>query len=147
MSEILIATKVTKTNKVVELLKMWNDKSSFASTSSIEELFLERIGCDCILYYHNTYYDMETKRKDCRKEVYAIFAEIKEKDNHREGGGLWFCRMKNDEKFEYKMISNDCSFNNFFKLNCSLNLKGVKDMWNKTKDVSTEEDRLRFLDK
>lgn len=146
MSEILIATKVTKTNKVVELLKMWNDKS-IESTSSIEELFLEKIGCNCILYYHNTYYDMETKRKDCRKEVYAIFAEIKENtfSNHREGCGLWFCRIKNNEKFEYKMISKDCSFNNFFKLNCSS--KGVRDMWDKTEDVSTEEDRLRFLDK
>ena len=137
-----IAKKVTKTNKVVTLFKMWSNQT-FVSANSVVDLFLEKIGCDCILYYHDEhYYDMSFERDDCKKETYAIFAQIW--PGSMTGGGLWFCRVKDDGTFEYKMISKDSSFNKLLKWDLK---KGIKDLWDNTVDVSTEEERLRFLDK
>lgn len=149
-----LAKKITKTNKVVTLYQKWNDqvhKTEFCAP--IVNMFMEHIGCDAILYHYQAEFHDNSKLW-----LYAVFAEIREERGFqhnppKSGGGLWICKTDDidclsinfaSDDFQYKMISQDACYEKFFKWDLS---NGIEDLWENTVDVSTGEERLRFLDK
>lgn len=151
-----MAKKITKTNKVVTLYQKWNDQVHETEfCAPIVNMFMEHIGCDCILYHYQAEFHDNSKLW-----LYAVFAEIRESvvtqnGIRKEGGGLWICKTDDIEcqpidfvsgDFQYKMISKDAPYEKFLKWDLS---NGIEDFWNNTVDVSIGEERLRlrFLDK
>lgn len=150
-----LAKKITKSNKAVTLYQKRDDQilNTKFHRVPIINMFMTHIGSDVILYD----YEYRTD-SDGKKRLYAIFAEIMEEEGFqnnppKSGGGLWVCRTEDidaddtlsiifaSDTFEIKEISNDCCYEKF--LWCFSN----KLDWDKIEDVSTKEEKLRFLDK
>ena len=160
-----IAKKITKKNWVVTLYQKWNgevDKTE--RCGPIVNMFMERIGSDCILY------DYQTDIVNGKRWLYAIFAEIKEDHSLyysqflKHGGGLWICRTDDvdalsikyaSDDFGCKKISDDSCYETFFKWIISNkttevdkdHLEFINIDWDNIKDISTDADRMRFLEK